>query len=67
MARRAPSFLGSPRTLVSGTRDQYDGNYQDDDNKVLEVEDDNISHPPSNQGDTRPSDQLGAQGTSHGL
>ena len=66
MAHRAPSFLGSPHTSVSGTRNQYDCNYQDDDNEVLEVEDDNISHPPSNQGDTSPRDQLGAQGPSHG-
>ena len=41
--------------------------YQDDDNKILEIEDDNNSHPPSNQGDTPPRDQLGTAGTSQGV
>ena len=67
MAHKAPSFLGSPHTTVSGARNQYDRDYQDDDNKILEIEDDNNSHPPSNQGDTPPRDQLGVPGTSQGV
>ena len=67
MAHKGPSFLGSPCTTVSGAWNQYDCDYQDDDNKILEIEDDNNSHPPSNQGDTPPRDQLGAAGTSQGV
>ena len=66
MAHKAPSFLGSPHTTVSGARNQYNCDYQDDDNEILEIEDDN-DHPPSNQGDTPPRNQLGIPGTSQGV
>ena len=58
MAHRAPSFLGSPSTTVSEARNRYDHDYQDDDNKVLEIEDDN-DHPLSDQGGLPPRDQPG--------
>ena len=64
MAHRAPSFLGSPRTMASGSRGQYD--HDQDDYNQLEVEDDDYNPPPSHQGDTPPRNTLGAQGTSHG-
>ena len=64
MAHRAPSFLGSPHTMASGSRGQY--NHDQDDYDQLEVEDDDYDPPPSHQGDTPPRNNLGAQGTSHG-
>ena len=66
MSHRAPSFLGSPRTTASGSRGQYKRDYQDNNYEPLEVEDDNYSHHPSNQGGTPPRSQLGAAGTSQG-
>ena len=51
--------------MVSGARNQYDRDYQDDDKEVLEIEDDN-DHPLSDQGGSPPRNELGIPGTSHG-
>ena len=72
MTHRASSFLGSPYTTVSGAINQYNHDYQDDDYKPLEVEDDNLSHHPFNQGGFNelegcpPRSQFGAAGTTQG-
>ena len=63
MTHRAPSFLRSPSTIASEARNLYNRDYQDDDNKVLEIEDDH-DHPLSDQGGSPPRDQ---PGTSHGV
>ena len=73
MSHRAPSFLASPRTEASGSRGQYNCDYHDDSyDRDLEVEDDNLSHHPSNQGGfnepegSPPRSQFGAAGTLQG-
>ena len=73
MSHRAPSFLASPCTEASGSRGQYNCDYHDNDyDRDLEVEDDNLSHHPSNQGGfnepegSPPRSQFSAAGTMQG-
>ena len=74
MSHRAPSFLNSPRTEASGSRGQYNCDYHDDDDydRDMEIEDDSLSHHPSNQGGfnepegSPPRSQFGAAGTLQG-
>ena len=55
MSHRVPDFLSSPLTrqsVASGSRGHHNRDYHDDDDydRDMEVEDDSLSHHPSNQG-----------------
>ena len=61
MAHKAPSFLGSPSTMASGSRGQYNNRFQELDDNEMEIEDDN-DPPLSTQGVTPPREPETSRG-----